>query len=388
MTPPPTPASPDRWDALDVLRGLSIVGMLLSLTPGAWEHEYGWMIHAKWEGWNLIDLVAPGFLFCIGAALPLSLNRRIGRGESAGQLVRHIVVRALLLVLLGLFLNAYPDFDLPHLRIPGVLQRIGLSYAVTGLFVVFTSRRADGTLQISLRLMMGGAVIILTSYWAWLYFVPVPGYGAPRFDPVGCWPAVIDRAIFTVPHLFKYWPVDGKVVFDPDGLLSIYPTCALILLGVVAGVRWRDARRPELVALIAGGGLIALAFGLRGLCPIIKNIWTSTFVLFSGGFALVLLAALTLVGKYRPAGVLLFPFRVVGTNPLLAYLICFLFGPVLDFNWIPNAAHGHISLRWGSQILLSGLDPQLSSLLFGIAYLIALFPLLWVAHRRRWILKL
>jgi len=140
--------------------------------------------------------------------------------------------------------------------------------------------------------------------------------------------------------------------------------------------------------IVAGGVLMTLALALQGICPIIKNIWTSTFVLFSGGFALVLLGVAALLQRHHGAPAVLLPLRVFGANPLLAYLICFLLAPVLDMNWIPHPVYGHVSLRWGSQLLLAGLDPQLASVLFGIAYLALLFPILLLAHRRRWFLKL
>lgn len=378
-------AATGRWAAIDALRGLSIIAMLLSLTPGAWEHSFGWLVHVRWEGWNLVDMVAPGFLFCIGAVMPVSLRRRVADGD--GRVAAHVLKRALGLVLLGVFINAYPEFDAAHLRLPGVLQRIGASYALAAMFVLRLSRRGN-RLQVSAVRMSVAAACILASYWALLYFVPVPGYGAQRFDPEGSWPAVIDRAVFTVPHLFRWWPVNGQVVFDPDGLLSIYPTCALILLGVAANAAWPTWRQPERICIAAGGALMALAIGLQGACPIIKNIWTSTFVLFSAGFSLVLLGALTLVYRNGHANALFFPLRVFGANPLLAYLVCFLFAPALDANWLPLADHGRVSLRWGSQLLLAGLDPQAASILFGVAYLTLLFPLLWFAHRRGWFLKL
>jgi len=273
----------------------------------------------------------------------------------------------------------------------GLMAGLGLfvaaSYALAAMFVLLSSRRGN-RLQVSAVRMSVAAACILVSYWALLYFVPVPGYGAQRFDPEGSWPAVIDRAVFTVPHLFRWWPVNGQVVFDPDGLLSIYPTCALILLGVAANAAWPTWRQPERICIAAGGALMALAIGLQGACPIIKNIWTSTFVLFSAGFSLVLLGALTLVYRNGHANALFFPLRVFGANPLLAYLVCFLFAPALDANWLPLADHGRVSLRWGSQLLLAGLDPQAASILFGVAYLTLLFPLLWFAHRRGWFLKL
>ncbi len=374
------------------MRGLSVIGMLLNLTPGAWDREYTWLTHTKWEGGHLIDMVAPAFLFCIGAAIPLSWRSRFEKGATKGQLAVHILWRALAFVVLGLFFNAYPVFDWAHLRIPGVLQKIGVAYAMVGGFVLLTARpNKDGKPIFSPASIAGAAVFVVVSYWALLYFVPVPGFGAPRFDPVGSWPPFIDRAVFTVPHMFIYWPVDGKVVFDPDGLVNIYPTCANILLGVLAGILYQRGtlKRPLLITFITGAVMMILAVMLNGICPVIKNIWTSTFVLFSGGFTLVLLAILMIVTNYPKAGCFLFPVRVFGANPLLAYLICFLFAPVLDINWIPSAEFGKVSLRGASQIVSKGIiDLSLASFLFSIAYLVVLFFILWFFHRQRWFLKL
>ena len=384
--------SPNRWEALDLLRGLSIIGMLLSLTPGAWNLEYTWLTHVKWEGGHLIDMVAPAFLFCVGAAIPFSFRSRLEKGATKRQLAAHILWRALALVVVGLFLNAYPVFDWAHLRLPGVLQRIGVAFAMAGGIVLLTTRTNQaGQPVFSPALIAGAAVFIVVSYWALLYFVPVPGFGAPRFDPVGSWPPFIDRAVFTVPHLFIYWPVDGKVVFDPDGLVNIYPTCANILIGVLAGILYqrRSLRHPMLTAVSTGAVLMILAVVFNGLCPIIKNIWTSTFVLFSSGFTLVLLAILMITTDHPRAARPLFPVRVYGANPLLAYLIRFLFDPLLDMKWIPNAQFGKVSLRWGSQIISQGIiDPSLASFLFSIAYLIVLFFILWFFYRKRWFLRL
>ena len=125
------------------LRGLTIILMLMNLSPGSWEHNYPFLVHAKWEGWTLIDMVAPAFLFCIGAAMPLSLERRSAKGDSRATLLRHVLWRGTLLVAIGLFLNLYPKFDFATFRIPGVLQRIGLCYMLTGAFMLLTAR-VDG----------------------------------------------------------------------------------------------------------------------------------------------------------------------------------------------------------------------------------------------------
>jgi predicted acyltransferase len=164
----------NRWDALDVLRGLTIILMLMNLTPGSWEFNYPFLVHAKWEGWTLIDMVAPAFLFCIGAAMPLSLERRSAKGDSRVALLRHVLSRGALLIAIGLFLNLYPHFDFATFRIPGVLQRIGLCYMLVGVFMLLTAR-VDGTrLLFRFRPLVAAAVVVVISYWLLLYFVPVP----------------------------------------------------------------------------------------------------------------------------------------------------------------------------------------------------------------------
>jgi len=370
----------NRWDALDVFRGLTIMLMLLNLSPGSWSINYSWLEHAKWDGWTLIDLVAPAFLFCIGAAMPLSFARRAAKGATRAELVRHVLWRGLLLVLIGFFLNLYPHFDFPHVRIPGVLQRIGLCYALSGVFIVLTARRAlSGSLTFRPGLIAGSAAFILLSYWLLLYAVPVPGFGANRFDPVGSWPSVIDRAVIGVDHFFPYWPVDGKVVFDPEGILSTWPACFNILLGVLTGIWYTRApqARTALLAVCLGALMMASALLAQGICPIIKNIWTSSFALFSGGFSLVALGLLMPVTQLRVVRPALTPARIFGENPLLAYILCFLFAPLVDMIRAPGQAQ-----------LQQFFPPNAASLLFGIGCLLALLALLIFAHRRRWILKL
>jgi predicted acyltransferase len=380
-----------RWQALDWLRGLSIIGMLLNLTPGAWEKQYDWMVHAKWEGGTLIDMVAPAFLFCIGAALPLSLSHRIKAGQPNGALWRHGLWRAAMLVAVGLFLNAYPTFDMAHLRIPGVLQKIGVAFALAlGVVLLALRRSAGGEPMFRPHLLVGATVFILVSHWALLYFVPVPGFGAPRFDPVGSWPAYIDRNLFTVPHMFIWWPVDGKVVFDPDGLLNAYTSSAGILIGVLAGLAYQSGavKRPALAAFASGAALMAIALAFSGICPIIKNIYTATFVLFSSGFSLVLLAVFSLLAGLPKTRTILFPLQVYGANPLLAYVTSFLLAPLLDYNW-NHAGGAAASIRSTGQEALSQVsDPYAASLTFGLIYLLLQLLVLHACYRRRWFLKL
>ena len=380
-----------RWDALDLLRGLSIIGMLLNLNPGAWAHQYGWLDHAKWEGGHLIDTVAPIFLFCVGAVLPLSIGRRLDRGSSRAAVAGHIVWRTFALVAIGFLLNLYPDFDWAHVRIPGVLQRIGLTYGLVGLFLLATCRREGGGAGFPLGLLVATAVLVLAAYFALLYFVPVPGWGAPRFDPVGSWPSVVDRAVIGRDHMFKFWPVNGRVEFDPEGIVSTWPAAGEVLCGAIVGlVHARGGfKRPLLTALPAGVVLMALAVALSGVCPIIKNIWTSTFTLFTVGFALALLGLLAVLDGRRGFEPIAFPCRVFGSNPLLAYVLSFALTPLWDLAWIRTGGSAPTSMRDFAQASFETiLPPDAASLLFGLIVLALLFLVNLACWRRRWFLKL
>ncbi|HEU4590295.1 MAG TPA: DUF5009 domain-containing protein [Steroidobacteraceae bacterium] len=376
-----------RWDALDVFRGLTIMLMLLNLSPGSWEFNYGFLVHAKWEGGTLIDMVAPAFLFCIGVAVPLSFERRAARGASASALMSHVFWRSLLLVAIGFFLNLYPKFDFATVRIPGVLQRIGLCYGLAGIFMVWTARRRPD-FRLSARPIAIAALVVLASYWVLLYFIPVPGFGAPRFDPVGSWPPYVDRAVIGVQHFFPYWPVDGKVVFDPEGILSTWPSCFNVLFGALVGIAYARGRFgfPALTGIVVGAVMMAAALALKGFCPLIKNIWTSTFALFSSGFSLALLGLLMPVSQAPGVRPVFAPARIFGENPLLAYILCFLIAPLIDHEFIGSPP---LSLRAAGQAWFSNfMEPRAASLLFGLFGLAVLLAILLVCHRKRWILKL
>jgi predicted acyltransferase len=383
------PAS--RWDALDVLRGLTIILMLMNLSPGSWQHNYAPLEHVKWDGVHLIDLVAPVFLFCIGAAMPLSFARRASKGATRSQLMQHVVTRGLLLVVIGFFLNLYPGFDFAHVRIPGVLQRIGLCYLLSGVFILALARRDEaGGLTFPSAPIVVTTLLIAVSYWALLYFVPVPGYGAPRFDPVGSWPSVIDRAVIGTRHLFPWWPVDGQVVFDPEGILSTWPACINVLFGVLIGGCYPRAR-PSRQYLLGLGGLLLMFLALQPgqYCPLIKNLWTPTFAIFSCGFALFCLAVIQPISRLPLIRPLFQPARIFGENPLLAYILCFLIAPLLDANWFGSATAPR-SLRTAGQSSFERfvMDPNLASLMFALCGILFLYVILMYCRRRRWILKL
>src|SRR5581483_357055 len=202
--PSPAASSP-RLLSLDVFRGLTIAAMLLVNNPGTWEHVYPPLEHAAWHGWTPTDLVFPFFLFIVGVATALSLGRLAEAGESRATLFRKALVRAAIIFALGLVLQGFPHYDLPHLRIPGVLQRIAIAYLITATLVLVTGVRGQ-------VLTLAG---LLVGYWTLLTLVPVPGVGRPALEPdmnISNW---LDFRILGVNHLWA-----GTRTWDPEGLLS------------------------------------------------------------------------------------------------------------------------------------------------------------------------
>ena len=228
------------------------------------------------------------------------------------------------------------------------------------------------------------------SYWLLLYFVPVPGFGAPRFDPVGSWPPVIDRAVIGVQHFFPYWPVDGKVVFDPEGILSTWPSCFNVLLGALAGLTYtrgttarpaitfhRRRRRDDGAGDAGRRSLPAHQEPLdQHLRAVERRIRAR-----AARRAHARLAAPIV----RPA---LWPARIFGENPLLAYILVFLAAPLIDAQWL-GTPEAPTTLRNAGQAWFSALvEPRAASLLFALCGIGVIFLVLLVCHRKRWILKL
>src|SRR5258707_1103809 len=255
-------------------------------------HIYSPLEHAEWDGWTSTDLIFAFFLFIAGVSMTLSFASRVARGVTRRVLAMHVLRRSALIFAIGLFLNGFPFFDLHTIRIMGVLQRIAVCYLAAGLLYLATMRRkitADKQARVraNLGVIAGVALILLVGYWALMTFVPVPGYGAGNLGKEENLGAYIDRALMGG-HLWS----ESKT-WDPEGFLSTFPAIATALIGILAGEWMRSERsgtRKVLGLLIAGVVLMLVGRLLDPYFPINKNLWTSTYVLFTGGFAMLLLA--------------------------------------------------------------------------------------------------
>ena len=316
--PLPGPRSPgtaprERLLSLDVFRGLTVAGMLLVNNPGTWSAIYPPLEHAAWHGWTPTDLIFPFFLFIVGVTTHLSREVRRERGDSEAALARQVLTRGALIVLFGLLLASFPWWPLARVtevRFPGVLQRIGVAYICGALL----------TLRTSVRQQMAILVALLAGYWALMTLVPVPGYGlGPQnlSDPAASLAAWLDRSVFGS-HLWR-----SSRTWDPEGLLSTLPAIGTVLLGVFAG-RWMAAPRPlphRLQGLFGAGSLLMVA-GLmwHWSFPINKSLWTSSYVLFTGGMACTTLATCTWLIDVLGITSWTAPFRWYGMNPMVAFL--------------------------------------------------------------------
>lgn len=304
-----------RLVSLDVLRGFDMFwivaagGVVRALNKisdqGAVDFVARQLTHVEWEGFRFLDLVFPLFVFIVGVAMVFSLGKSIAEAGKAAT-YRKIFRRALLLFLLGIFYSGGLSHGIEGIRLLGVLQRIALAYLFAGL--IFT--------RWSVRGVVVACPVLLVLYWVLMTFVPVPGVGAGCFEPGKNLANYVDSRWLP---LKKY---DGT--WDPEGLLSTLPAVATCLLGVLAGLllKRKDVRpqRKVLILLAAGAGGVILG-SLWGLqFPIIKKIWTSSFVLVAGGYSCILLAVSHQVIDIWHLKKWAVPFIWIGMNPITIYL--------------------------------------------------------------------
>ena len=398
----------ERLLSLDVFRGLTIAGMLLVNTPGTWSAIYPPLEHAAWNGWTPTDLIFPFFLFIVGITTEISLAARRARGDDESAVVRQILRRGGLIFLFGFLLNGVPFFTwtaipgvpdptflqrvvdrLYDWRLLGVLQRIGLAYIAAGLI----SRRA------SAKQIVGAVAGILFAYWFVLTCLPVPGthgtIGALLLDrPDATMAAWWDRYLldWTRSGLGNHtWP--GSVTWDPEGFFSTIPAVASCLLGNLAG-RWIAQReRPLLdrVSALFAVGSLGMTAGLmwNWALPINKNLWTSSYVLFTAGMACVALATIMWIVDVRGVTWWTRPWVTYGLNPMAAYVGSFFMArmtySVLSVSYdgrsmpLQEAVFRALFLSWAS--------PVNASLAFAVAFVLLWYGILVLLERRHIILK-
>jgi len=395
VTAPQTPLTPvaapaaavsTRLTSLDLFRGITIAAMILVNNPGN-DHAYWPLEHAEWNGWTPTDLVFPFFLFIVGVSLVFSSESRLKRGDSRSLLVGHALRRGVIIFAIGLAMNAVGDLlSARGVRIPGVLQRIGICYFAASILYLYVRPRTRAWIVAAL----------LIGYWILMRFVPVPGLGVPVrdmpfLDPNANLGAYLDRRFLI--HLWGTGSRLYEITRDPEGLLSTLPAIGTALLGVFTGEWLRSKRTPQSKAL----GM--LVFGVIGLIlgktwgiwfPINKKLWTSSYVLFAAGLALVCLSLCywaTDIKRWRGAWTK--PFLIFGRNAITAYMIA----------WVYAISLYAVHMRVDGQMMSAGEyifqrffeslgSPSFSSLLFSLAFVLMCLLPIWVMDRKKIFLKI
>jgi predicted acyltransferase len=367
----PSLDSSRRRDTLDVFRGLTVAGMVLVNNPGTWRAVYAPLRHADWHGWTPTDLIFPFFLFIVGVAIPLALGRRLADGESRADIIWKIVRRAAIIFCLGLVLHGVSSLDLATIRIPGVLQRIAVCYLVAALLFVTTGWRTQAVLS----------AVALAGYWAALTLVPVPGFGVGDLGKEGNLAAWLDRTVLG-PHIWRI----GRV-YDPEGILSTVPAVVTTLLGVFTGGWIRGARSPGATArgfLVAGLPGIAVGLLWGQWFPVNKALWTSSYVLFTAGAALVALAACYWLIEIKGSRWWTAPLVALGVNALAVFFLSTLLAILLTRIRVPI---GGASSRPLQAVLFEGFfvpwaPATAASLAWAVANVLLWLLLVWPLFRK------
>lgn len=406
-----------RLTSLDVFRGITIAGMILvNMASIAEPDVYAPLVHASWNGCTLADLVFPFFLFIVGVAMAFSLAKYTdakitvvrerdanvayqGSGASVSVSSKasvqqksltppygKIFRRALILFALGLFLNGFWNkgpwtFNFDSLRYMGVLQRISLSYLFASLIVLTLPRKATWVV----------AGLLLVGYWLAMMYVPVPGFGTGVLDesnPGANFAAFIDRSIIPAAHLHGSF----KNLGDPEGLFSTIPATVSVLLGFFTGqwIRTQPVKTRTSIGLaLFGIGCLIVGLAWGFVFPINKKLWTSSYVVYTTGTALLLLSAcyeLIEVQGIKKWGE---SFKILGMNAIAIFVASVLLIKVLVRTIIGTGSEAPSAYNFiYKNYFASWAGAVNGSFLFAFATLLLWFGAAWIMYRQRWFIKI
>ena len=301
-------SEPRRIYSIDIFRGMTIALMIIVNNPGSWANVYPPLLHAKWHGCTLTDLVFPFFLFLVGASMRFAFVK--WHYFPSNKFYRHIFWRTFSIFMAGILLNAYPfirqDWDWSTFRILGVLQRIALAYGIAACLII----RYDFKQMV--KILTG----LLLFYWAILL---IGGSNNP-YNLETNLVRRIDLLLLGEKHLYSGF----GIYFDPEGLLSTIPSIGTVIIGYLMGGMLHTTKNYNDCAkrMAIFGMIITLIGYLWGfIFPINKALWTSSYVLFTGGIACIVLSALTYLIDIKKWKNLFWVFEVFGTNSIFLFIL-------------------------------------------------------------------
>ena len=355
-----------RLLSLDFFRGLTIAGMIIVNDPGSWSHVYAPLRHAEWHGATPTDLVFPFFLFIVGVSISLSLSKRKG----SSNLYIKIFKRSAIIFLLGIFLALFPKFDFENLRIVGVLQRIALVYLVCAILYLNLSH--------STQLKTGIGLLVI--YWITMAFIPFNGNLAGTLDPGNNFAAWIDS--FIVPGRLY------QETWDPEGFYSTLPAIATGISGMICGKIILDnsnSLKDKIIKLFNWGAIILIIGSFWDyIFPINKHIWTSSYVLYSSGLAMIILAmSMWIIDEKKYTNNIKFGL-VFGSNAITAYVLHGIVWRLFQFPVINGVGFQKFWMDTGTSI---GLPAKFVSFDWAIFYTLVIYFIVYQLYKRKIFIK-
>jgi predicted acyltransferase len=373
-----------RLLSLDFFRGATVAAMILVNNPGDWGHIYAPLEHASWNGCTPTDLIFPFFLFIVGVSIVYAMGSKKVDPSQHKKMLLKAFKRSLILFALGLFLSLYPRiFTTPleafkTVRIPGVLQRIAVVFFFSTLIFLKNSERNI------FKIFLG----ILAFYWVMMTFVPVPHVGYANLEKetnLGAW---IDRSLLTEAHLWK-----SAKTWDPEGIFSTIPAIASGLFGVLVGIylKRRDINAATKIAWLFSAGFTAVFAGLLWdlQFPINKSLWTSSFVLYTGGMATVVLALSYWIIDIQRYTRFTTPFVVYGVNAITVFFLSGLLPRTLNLIKVQMAdgTEQGIQVWLYNSFYKPNFSPVNASLAWAVTQIIFWFLILYIMYRKKIFIK-
>ncbi len=366
--------APTRAPHIDIFRGIAIALMIIVNNQGDWGNVFRIFRHASWHGFLGADIVFPLFLFIMGASLPLSINTQLSYGISRGALTVRILRRTAILIAIGIVINLLPHFNIATVRIPGVLQRIGLCYGAVGLIYLFMKPRSQYIF----------AATIMTLYTAALLFIGPDGFGLHPLTPEDTICYMIDRTLFAG-HTYAHAPIAG---FDPEGLLSTLPAIVSTMVGFfVSDVRTKRGNTERTEAILLGVAIASMIAGIiiAPVLPINKNLWTPSYVLLTSGISICIITILKIIEDRGKTGAWSQPFRWLGTNSLFIYIASSAAGKILAT--VSSYSGTTIKEMIFAKLFAPWLSPSMASFMYAFAFLIVWITCAGILYRKGIVVK-
>ena len=344
----------NRLLSIDVLRGMTLIFMIIVNTPGSWDYVYAPLLHADWNGLTPTDYIFPNFLFIVGVSIVLSLNNKINE-LNRNQVLKKIIWRAFKIYLVGVFLWVFPDFDLTSIRWVGVLQRISFVFLFCGLIYLFIDK----------KLFIYISFITLILYWFIMLYIPVPGIGAPDL---------------TSPELNLAHYIDSKFLpgvmwqdtWDPEGILTTIPSIITGVFGLVAGsilVSNKDIKDKIIKLFSLGLLLVFVGDFFSWSFPVNKNLWSTSYTFLMAGMSFMLVAAFTYlidVNGYKKFKMS----QVFGTNSIFTYVLS---GTLTSIFYSDRFIGVKLNSVFVDTLIGLGIFPKLASLLYAIIFVLIIY---------------